>query len=116
MLSSPRFEENEAKFLLSLLSYNLTSILRGELESVAPNGWDLGRLQKSVLKAGARITKGAHRLFVDLALVVVPLWNLLIDRIRSWSLPDEFPKPRKPKSRRWNPPPRHAHLSAVLRE
>jgi hypothetical protein len=115
-LSSPRFQENEAELLLSLLSYNLLSILRGELESRSPNGWDLGRLQKSVLKAGARITRGARQLFVDVALAVVPLWTRLLEQIERWRLPSRWPTPKGPTKRRWIPPPRHAHRSLVLRE
>jgi hypothetical protein len=114
-LSSPTFAENEAELLLALLSFDLLSILRGELESVAPNGWDLRRLQNSVLKAGARITKAGRRLFVDLALAVTPLWRLLVERIRRWRLPARWPQPPTPRARPWIPPPLHAHLQPVLR-
>jgi hypothetical protein len=114
-LSSPRFEENEAIFLLSLLSFNLGSMLRGELESEAPSGCDLRRLQNSVLKAGARVVKSGRRLIVDLALAVLPLWNLLIKRIKRWKLPSKWDKPHGPAKREWVPPPAHAHLNAVLR-
>lgn len=114
-LSSPRFEENEASLLLSLLSYNLLSIVRGELEDTGQNGWSLERVQKSVLKAGARFTKGGHRILIHLALAVVPLWNRLIKRIERWRLPERWSKPRGPRKRKWVPPPAHAHLNPVLR-
>ena len=49
-LSSPGFVENEIQLLLSLLSYNLLSILRGELESAPAAGWDVARVQRNVLR------------------------------------------------------------------
>jgi hypothetical protein len=115
-LSSPGFAENEASFLLSLLGFNLASILRGEIESESPNGWDLGRLQTTVLKAGARVTKGQRRLFVDLALAVVGFWERLFQRMARWCSPTLWPEPRGPTKRPWMPPPAHAHLTLVLRE
>lgn len=114
-LSSPTFEENEVLFLLSLLAFNLGSMLRGEIEAVAPSGWDLRRLQTSVLKAGARVVKSGRRLFIDLASAVVLLWTLLSRRIARWKLPENWEAPRGPSRRDWMPPPRHAHLSCVLR-
>ncbi len=114
-LSSPRFEENEANFLLSLLAFNLASVLRGELEADSENGWDLGRVQTSVLKAGGRVIKAGRRLVVDVALAVVPLWNLLLKRIRRWDLPSRWDAPRGAVKRDWRSPPAHAFLHAVLR-
>jgi hypothetical protein len=114
-LSSPRFEENEAIFLLSLLAFNLATILRGELEEATPSGWDLGRLQRSVLKAGARVVTSARRLFVDVAKCVLPLWVLLTAQLERWSLPTKWPQPSGPHKRDWTPPPPHAHRCAVLR-
>ena len=114
-LSSPTFAENEASFLLSLLAYNLNSMLRGEIEADTGNGWDLGRLQDSVLKAGGRVITTCRRLIVDVARAVVPLWNKLLGRIRKWSLPSRWEAPRGPVKRDWVPPPAHAQLHAVLR-
>ena len=114
-LSSPTFVENEASFLLSLLAFNLNSMLRGELESQSENGWDLGRLQTTVLKAGGRVITSGRRLIVDVAKAVVPLWNRLIGRVRRWSLSSRWEAPRGPAKREWVPPPAHAHLHAVLR-
>jgi hypothetical protein len=87
----------------------------GELEVMAPQGWDLRRLQNTVLKAGGRITKAGRRLFVDLAMVVVPLWRLIVERIGRWRLPAGRFRQPGPRKRAWIPPPRHAHLQAVLR-
>ncbi len=114
-MSSPRFVENEVNLLLSLLSHNLLSILRGELESESENGWDVARLQRTVLKTAVRVTKAGRRLIVDVALAAVGLWNRLLGCIQRWRQPPRSP-PRGLRKRRWIPPPRHAFLDAVLKE
>jgi len=115
-LSSQEFASNEATLLLALLAFNLTNMLRCELVDGAGACWDLGRFQKSVLKAGGRIVKKAHRVIVDLAAAVVPLWEQLVARLRRWHLPGRFPSPRRPAYRPFLPPPRHAFLTRVIRE
>jgi hypothetical protein len=115
-LSLPTFSENEAMLLLSLHAFNLLTILRGEMESASPNGWDLGRLQRTVLKAGARMVKGSRRLWFDLAAAVTPFWKRITRRMRSWVRPENWNPTPPPKSRKYMPPPRHAHLRLVLRE
>lgn len=115
-LSSPDFAQNEASFLLYLLALNLASFLRLEMEAATGNGWDLERLQRSVLRAGARIVKAGRRLWIDIACVVAPLWELLLRRIRRWRLPSFWAAPVGPRKRPWVRPPAHAHLSAVLRQ
>lgn len=114
-LSSPTFEENEATFLLALLAFNLGNILRGEMEKALSTGWDLGRLQRSVLGAGARLALGGQRLLFDVAAAVAPLWERLVARIERWRWPQRWGRPARPRPRRWVAPPAHAHLSAVLR-
>jgi hypothetical protein len=114
-LSSPEFEENEATLLLALLAFNLASLLRGELEDHLGGCWDLGRFQRSVLKAGARVVKGSRQLKVDLAQAVAPLWEHLLTRLRRWMLPAPWRARRVAARRVWLPPPRHAFLREVLR-
>lgn len=115
-LSSPKFAENEANFLLYLLGFNLMSMLRGELERGSPNGWDLRRMQTTVLKVGALVTKGARRLFVRIAQAAVFLWERLLKRISKWVLPSQCSDIRGPGRRPWIPLPPHAHQNLVLRE
>ena len=115
-LSSPEFRENEATFLMSLLAFNLSNMLRNELEDSLGGCWDLGRFRDSVLKAGGRITKHARRLIVHLAPAVIGFWQRLLDRFTTWHLRSRFPLPRGPTSHAWRQPPRHAHLSEVLRD
>ena len=115
-LSSPEFPANEATLLLALLAFNLANMLRCELEHGGGACWDLGRFQKSVLKAGGRIVKKARRVIVDLAQAVVPLWERLLARLGRWRLSDRFPAPRRPVFRPYMPPPRHAFLTRVIRE
>ena len=115
-MSSPEFSSNEATLLLSLLAFNLVNMLRCELEDGAGACWDLGRFQKSVLKAGARIVKGAHRIFIDIAQAVIPFWEKLVARLQRWRLSKRFPAPRRVIYRPIMPPPRHAFLTKVIRE
>jgi hypothetical protein len=114
-LSSPHFHENEALLLLSLLAYNLASLLRTELEADQGACWDLKRFQRSVLKAGGRLVKHSRRLFLLLARAVTPFWQSLRECLSRWRLPARW-QPRGPTTRDWMPPPRHAHRTLVLRE
>ena len=122
-LSLDSFEKNEATFLLSLLSFNLLEIVRSEMESArelreeppyAPDsGWDMGRLLKVVLKAGAVLARGGRRLWFDLADGLAPLWLALLERVRRWSTPsaDACPVQRSD----FMPLPRHAFASYTPR-
>lgn len=114
-LSAKTFQENEACLLLYLLAMNLVGMLRGEMETATGSGWDLARLQRSVLRAGARVVKAGRRVFFDIARPVVPLWLLLVGRLERWIASELWEAPSGPRKRPWIPPPRHAHLSAVLR-
>ena len=114
-LSAGSFEANEASLLLKLLAFNLAGVLRGELEDASGCGWDLKRVQQTVLKAGARVVEHSRRVFVDVARAAGVLWDRLLDRIQRWWRADAWGR-RGPRPRRWVPPPRHAHLSLVLRE
>jgi hypothetical protein len=115
-LSSTEFAFNEATLLLALLAFNLANMLRCESEHEGGACWDLGRFQKSVLKAGGRIVKHARRVIVDLAEAVVPHWERLLARLRRWRLSDLFPTAPGPALRPLRPPPVHAFLTRVIRE
>jgi len=113
-LSSRGFKENEATFLIALLSYNLSSLCRLELEDTVGGCWDLTRFQLFVLKVGAEITKHSRRLMMRIAESAQPLWSRLIARIRQWSLPESH-RIKAVRRSGFVPPPEHAHLSEVLR-
>ncbi|MFH1417938.1 MAG: IS1380 family transposase, partial [Planctomycetota bacterium] len=120
-LSAGSFAANEASLLLKLLAFNLAGLLRGELEDASGCGWDLKRVQQTVLKAGARVVEHGRRLIVDVARAAGVLWDRLLDRLRRWWRPSGADGSAvwgraSPRPRRWVPPPRHAHLSLVLRE
>lgn len=115
-LSSPEFAANEATLLLSLLAFNLANMLRCELEDGGGACWDLGRFQKSVLKAGGRLVKKAKRVILDLAQAVVPLWEKVVARLSRWGLSSRFPAPRHRVYRPIMPPPHHAFLTRVIRQ
>lgn len=114
-LSHPDFDANEALLRLSLLAFNLASMLRIEYEAAAGSCCDLGRFQRDVLKAGGRVVKGANRLLLYVAQVVAPFWQQLVACLNRWKLPARFPQPCGARSRVWLPPPRHAFLHEVRR-
>jgi Transposase DDE domain group 1 len=115
-LSHADFHENETVLRLSLLAFNLASMLRIEYEDKAGSCLDLGRFQRDVLKAGGRVVKHARRLVLYVAQAAAPFWKELVACIQRWKLPDRFPKPRGSRRRGWMPPPAHAFSSEVRRE
>ena len=120
-LSAGSFEANEASLLLKLLAFNLGGMLRGELEDASGCGWDLKRVQQTVLKAGARVVKHGRRVIVDVARAAGVLWERLLTRVQRWWQPNGAGGARVwgrslPRPRRWVPPPAHAHPCLVLRE
>lgn len=113
-LSSPSLASNETTLLLGLLAFNLANIIRSELEAIGPQGWDLRRVQNTILKAGARFIVSGRRVIVDVARAVVPLWEALLARIVRWARPPGSPL-KTPRTRRRRPPaPPHAHTSLVF--
>jgi len=114
-LSANSFEANEASLLLKLLAFNLAGMLRGELEDASGCGWDLKRVQQTVLKAGARVVEHGRRVIVDVARAAGVLWSRLLARIQRWWRADAWGG-RGPRRRRWVAPPAHANLCLVLRE
>ena len=131
-LPADSFEANETSLLLKLLAFNLAGIIRGEMEDATGTGWDLKRVQQTVLKAGARVVEHGRRLIVDVARAAGVLWERLLGRIERWWRPDcrstgdaaarqswgcdAARRRRGPQPRAWVPPPAHAHLHLVLRE
>ena len=115
-LSHMDFDANEALLRLSLLAFNLASMLRIEYEDVAGSCFDLGRFQRDVLKAGGRVVKHGRRLVLQVAKVVTPFWQRLIVCLERWRLPTRFSVPLGPRACAWRPPPRHAFLEEVRRE
>lgn len=114
-LSHDDFDENEALLRLSLLAFNMASMLRNEYEA-SGSCMDLARFQRDVLKAGARLVKHSRQLIVYVARVIRPLWERFIKRIAAWRLPDRFPAPTGGRVRKWRPLPAHAFLAEVRRE
>ena len=115
-LSHADFHENETVLRLSLLAFNLASMLRIEYEDKAGSCLDLGRFQRDVLKAGGRVVKHARRLLLYVAQAAAPFWQRLIECINRWKLPDRFPMPHGSRRREWMPPPAHAFSFEVRRE
>jgi hypothetical protein len=114
-LSQGDFAANETTLLLKLLACNLAGMLRGEMEDAGSNGWDLKRVQQTVLRAGARVVERSRRLLVDVARAAGVLWEKLLRRVGRWWR-DPTWGCRPPRPRPWIAPPSHAHLVLVLRE
>jgi hypothetical protein len=114
-LSSRAFEENETTMLLALLAFNMTCMLRNELEARVGGCWDLHRFQQTVLRAGGRVVKHARRLWLHIEQSVASFWRLTADCIRRLRLPARWATPRGARRRDWVPPPAHAHLTLVHR-
>ena len=120
-LSAGLFEANEAALLLKLLAFNLAGVIRGELEDASGNGWDLKRVQRTVLKTGARVARHSGRLLVDISRAAGVLWGRVLRGVEPWWRDAAWgrgPAGRHggPRPHPWVPPPSHAHLSLVLRE
>jgi len=115
-LSHDDFDANEALLRLSLLAFNLASLLRIEYETEAGSCFDLGRFQRDVLKAGGRVVKHGRRLVLQVAKVVAPFWQRLIACLERWHLPARFAAPLGARACAWVPPPRHAFAEEVRRE
>lgn len=113
-LSAGSFEANETALLLKMLAFNLAGILRGEMEDASGSGWDLSRLQQTVLKAGARLVEHGRWLIVDVAQAAGMLWERPLASVDRWWRDAAWGRP--PRPRRWVAPPAHAHLRLVLRE
>lgn len=118
-LSQSTFAANETSLLLKLLAFNLAGMLRAELEDTSSAGWDLKRMQQTVLKAGARVVEHGRRLIVDVAAAAAVLWDRLLGRVRRWWRDESWGREGRggrARPRGWVAPPPHAHLSLVLRE
>jgi hypothetical protein len=114
-LSSSEFVENEVTMLLALLAFNMTSILRNELEDALGGCWDLHRFQQTVLRAGGRVVKHARRLWLHIEESVESFWQVMTQRIARLRLAVRWSQPKGARPRTYVPPPSHAHLSLVLR-
>ena len=115
-LSSPNFEEYEATILLGLLAFNLASMMRNEFEDELGGCWDLSRFQQSVLRTAARVVKKSRRLVIYIEESVREFWQAMSKRIGDLRLPSLWETPRGSRSRRYTPPPPHAHERLVLRD
>ncbi len=108
--------KNDVSLVMALLAFNLSSLLRLELEAAHGGSWDLVRFRDCVLKAGGRVVKHGNRLVVKLAKAVSAFWSTLSARVARWRLPTTYPTRTGPQPRSWMPPPAHAHLELVHRE
>jgi len=114
-LSSREFVENEVTMLLAMLAFNMTTMLRNELEAALGGSWDLHRFQQSVLRAGGRVVKHARRVWLHIEESVGSFWKVMTKQIGQLRLASRWNAPHGARRRDWVPPPSHAHRSLVLR-
>lgn len=113
-LSSPNFNENEVTMLLGMMAFNLSSMLRNELEDALGGCWDLHRFQQTVLRAGGRVVKSSRRLRLHIEESVSRFWRIMSTRIEQLRLATLWTSPRGAISRAYRPPPSHAHEKLVF--
>lgn len=102
-------------FYACLHAFNLVAMIRGEIEESTGSGWDLARVQSSLLKAGARVNTSGRRLIVDVARAAMVVWQCLIQKLATWLPCPKNKAPKGPRPQQYTPPPAHAHLHLVLR-
>jgi hypothetical protein len=110
-LSCRAFGRNESTLLLHLLAFNLANVLRAELERATGSGWDLHRVQDTVLNAAARLVHAGRQLRFYLASAAAAAWRVLLGALDRW----KQVAPPPPRPRPYVPPPAHAHLALVYR-
>lgn len=115
-LSSREFVENEVTMLLAMLAFNMTTMLRNELEAALGGSWDLRRFQQSVLRAGGCVVKHARRVWLHIEQSAGSFWKVMTRQIGQLRLASRWSSPHGAHHRDWVPPPPHAHLSLVLRD
>jgi hypothetical protein len=79
-LPHEEFRKNEVLLQFGVFALNILNVIRGELEQDV-GGLDLGRVQKRVMKAGARVVKRSRRLMVLLAETAMGWWETLTERL-----------------------------------
>lgn len=80
------FANNEARFLLNLLAFNLLHCARRLLERGTGHGWSLMRLRERILRVAARIVLHARRVTVVVHQDHARLWQALcrqLERMRT---------------------------------
>lgn len=110
-LSCSAFDRNETTLFLRLLAFNLVNVVRAEMERVTGSGWDLRRIQHTVLKAAARVVYGGRQILFYLAAASAAVWKILLAVLAGW----KTAAPEPPQPRAYVPAPAHAHLTMVYR-
>ena len=86
-LSCHRFLDNAARLVLFVLAYNLANFVRRLVLPEEMARWSLTTLREKLVKIGARLTRHARRLVLQMAEVAIPrdLFGQILSRIRSLS-------------------------------
>jgi hypothetical protein len=78
------FAQNEVRFLLNALAYNIMHVGRVLLEEATACGWSLRTFRERVLKVGARVVLHARRAVVVIAQPAASCWQLLWALLTRW--------------------------------
>ncbi len=82
-LSCHRFDANQVRLHLLILTYNLRNFLRRLCLPKAVQYWSLRSLQAKLIKMGGRIVRHARQIVFQLAEVTVPreLFAAILERV-----------------------------------
>jgi hypothetical protein len=83
-LSCHEFKKNVVRLALFVLAYNLGNFLRRLVLPPERARWSLTTLREKLVKIGARLTRHARRLVLQMAEVAIPrdLFGQILSRIR----------------------------------
>ena len=83
-LSCHEFKDNAVRLALFVLAYNLGNFRRRLVLPKAMARWSLTSLREKLVKIGARLTRHARRLILQMAEVAIPrdLFGQILSRIR----------------------------------
>jgi hypothetical protein len=86
-LSCHAFKDNVVRLALFVLAYNLGNFLRRLVLPPEMGHWSLTSLREKLVKIGARLTRHARRLMLQMAEVAIPrdLFGQILTRIRQLS-------------------------------
>ena len=71
-LSCHQFKDNAVRLALFVLTYNLANFLRRLALPKQMASWSLTSLREKLVKIGARLTRHARRLILQMAEVAIP--------------------------------------------
>lgn len=81
------FANNEARFLLNALAFNLLHCTRRLVEKATSRGWSLQRVRERVLRIAARVSVHARRVVLVIHQDHARLWQALCAKLERFAVP-----------------------------